>query len=1014
MPSRKKTKKLLSQLLEAQDFDLVVTRFVWMEAKYLLRIGRRCAMVKIQTDPYFICSRTVDREIIPNFIISQLEAQKLANPDARQIPFTPILNFIAVRSPDDGPAFPTSFQWQSRETHKTHFIFAYIDCRMPSRSYSVQELLSLRGRDVASDLRALADQDEELAKITAPANSRALRNPSEASAPKAPELLPTMEDQKETSASDSEELLYKGYASKLAASKPASRIASKFLAKTGTQPHVATPDDLLPQAEWMYRGRSGSEIAATEPLSAPTGLNAQQSEGFQRFYKAVSSPTHVRVTAGGRIVPNHRGPGSPTSKRAKDKEPEDEASANDAPQEHPGISAEQGRSVSMVAIPSHLYPPYHHPHFGPLNPPMPMMPMPMGVSMPPGFPFAAHAPAENTGAASSASMSKEPQNKENDPGQAPALSDADQGDSKIKISPPEQFDHSKPFLYNGQLMYPMPPSFAPPMGMPPMIPQPYIGSPRVPVFPGPVLGPVPPAASAVAPPPGFGRPHGMLPQFPGMSPGFPGPVHQMQPPHAPPISSIRPSDITSKQIESLRQALKYHEDQLQYNKHQIDEKEMDKTIQMLKSQIEHFQTLHRNQLVYEDKYYPKREKTREEMSKSATPTAPAFISSQPGSTEPKLGKKGSRESLRPAEGINSSRSNEAALHFSDRGTSSQSGGSQGSKAISYDAALAAPFRPRHTIIENHGAGKKDEAMEKRPIASGEQGYKSSSTASTDGCPQISSSDMALRNLKVDGDTIAGIPYLIGVLPSGEDLSTTHGQDYIYKRELTQDEERSRFLYWANAPASIRLGLPKFDGKDFYPLSPNPTSSGRSSSQSMHGRGSHCNNTRVNDPFRPLTPTPTSHATGSTAALSKENTPPHPDDHRVDRRTNPMNVNPRKLGENTGARILHNVLKRGAAGSNDALPSTLSSATAKGFLPQYAGAGSLLSPAYATSRPQQHVENRDALSDEDVVLNFIEARAKKDRRQVNDIGPGSLEQQFRNLAIGDAKDRSGRPAQWEGA
>lgn len=162
MPSRKKTKKLLSQLLEAQDFDLVVTRFVWMEAKYLLRIGRRCAMVKIQTDPYFICSRTVDREIIPNFIISQLEAQKLANPDARQIPFTPILNFIAVRSPDDGPAFPTSFQWQSRETHKTHFIFAYIDCRMPSRSYSVQELLSLRGRDVASDLRALADQDEEL------------------------------------------------------------------------------------------------------------------------------------------------------------------------------------------------------------------------------------------------------------------------------------------------------------------------------------------------------------------------------------------------------------------------------------------------------------------------------------------------------------------------------------------------------------------------------------------------------------------------------------------------------------------------------------------------------------------------------------------------------------------------------------------------------------------------------------------------------------------------------------
>src|SRR5690349_7452768 len=44
-------------------------------------------------------------------------------------------------------------------------------------------------------------------------------------------------------------------------------------------------------------------------------------------------------------------------------------------------------------------------------------------------------------------------------------------------------------------------------------------------------------------------------------------------PHAnPTITSIRPSEITKKQIEGLRSSLRYYEDQLQYNRHQIDEK----------------------------------------------------------------------------------------------------------------------------------------------------------------------------------------------------------------------------------------------------------------------------------------------------------------------------------------------------------------------------------------------------------------------------------------------------------
>lgn len=60
-------------------------------------------------------------------------------------------------------------------------------------------------------------------------------------------------------------------------------------------------------AHWQYRRRDSSDRSA-QPYSAPSGFAAQQSENFQRFYRAVVSPTHVRVTAGGRIVPNTRTP----------------------------------------------------------------------------------------------------------------------------------------------------------------------------------------------------------------------------------------------------------------------------------------------------------------------------------------------------------------------------------------------------------------------------------------------------------------------------------------------------------------------------------------------------------------------------------------------------------------------------------------------------------------------------------------------------------------------------------
>jgi hypothetical protein len=64
-----------------------------------------------------------------------------------------------------------------------------------------------------------------------------------------------------------------------------------------------------------------------------------------------------------------------------------------------------------------------------------------------------------------------------------------------------------------------------------------------------------------------------------------------------------------------------------------------------------------------------------------------------------------------------------------------------------------------------------------------------------------------------------VPYLVGTLPQGIHASQAKSTDLVYSRPLTDDEIRARYLYWGKAPRSVQSGLPKFDGKDFYPPSP---------------------------------------------------------------------------------------------------------------------------------------------------------------------------------------------------
>jgi len=78
-------------------------------------------------------------------------------------------------------------------------------------------------------------------------------------------------------------------------------------------------------------------------------------------------------------------------------------------------------------------------------------------------------------------------------------------------------------------------------------------------------------------------------------------------------------------------------------------------------------------------------------------------------------------------------------------------------------------------------------------------------------------DPAYPSINAQGMTSK--PYLVGALRAGCDPTLASDADYIYERELTEDELRARHLFWGNTPRSLQKGLPKFDGKDFYPPSP---------------------------------------------------------------------------------------------------------------------------------------------------------------------------------------------------
>lgn len=675
------------------------------------------------------------------------------------------------------------------------------------------------------------------------------------------------------------------------------------------------------------------------------------------------------MTAGGRIVPNTRG-SSPTAKSVKDKPAVDvepspapshenkSGTSQPALQPAPPIYPATAAAAAAAAAPR-LVPPF--------VPSLSLLPLAYPYGLPAGYPLTY--PALAAGQAHQQSLAHAATTNDSQAIIAGADGNVDEKIGGIKLSPPDQFDYTRPFLYNGQLIFP------PPLAYAQQIPGAYL---PINWLCGASLpaGVLPSAASGIAGLHGLAgvqgvhglagvngvaNPLGL--KSPYTAPPNPAVPLQMQTaPYnpsamqnlggqaqqqshaavAPPISSIRPSEITKKQLDSLRSALRYYEDQLQYNKHQIDEKHIEHQAQTVRAYISSFERTLKTQLATEELLYPKTEKTSEgngtsglrsgAASKSSSSSEGARNSNFDGGAKPTDGQRAGNQKM----GINPSKP------FTSSATSGNGhvpADDVRTFKIPSHAALAQPFQPQgmsYASGQSSGAEvdefyqdiqQPQEEVEKRLLAAssgfwgptyppttpknkadGSEGTAVSGvraapavsqaaapTVSQSGVPsaavnqvspaapptvpqsgvpsatvnhvsqaaapnvsqssspsatvkQVSqaahntSSQQPRKGLEPGRPGHPDVPYLVGTLPKGVNPRTAKDTDYQYHRELTPDEICARHLYWGKAPRSVTKGLPKFDGKHFYPPSPVKESPPPSPAPKFHGReipvGSH--------------------------------------------------------------------------------------------------------------------------------------------------------------------------------
>ncbi|KAI0101883.1 hypothetical protein GGR51DRAFT_574490 [Nemania sp. FL0031] len=1003
---RKITRRLYTKLKHAQAHDAPLPDPTIVEIKFYLKTSGRCRTVSIKDDDAFPAHQpTVSLAPYPQFITSQLEAQKIADQHRQSVQLAAVLLVLSeyfVANPTQTTSVPTLFLWNSTGSRRTFCLFAYLNNSMETRTYSAAELLGLRRSqtsEASHGLLAKLKADPEVEEVVSKEKGNATQAPIRA--PKKPKGI-------SSSSNESDEIVYRG----------------KSIPRQ--------PGQNGSNLQWKYRGRTGSEVTASEPLPAPTGLDKQSSEGFQRFFKAVVSPTHVRVTAGGRIVPNTRNSVSPTTKWDKERLPTDVQNQVESAN---GVKSETAFAPANNQVPPPIATPVYQPQpiiYQHMSMPVPFY-HPMQGSVQHGFAYP-YGFAPLSSAVSNTPYLPIPDMDQR--GQAAGVggrSNGGENDNRprrapITISPPDQFDQNRPFYVNGQLVFP--PTGLGPGPMHHMVPNPYYASgvmttaahpdPRIAAVNHPVSN-IPMSAGPTVP--------AQQPYIGGLDRN-PAPQRVLTPAAQasgtmPPLSSIRPSEITKKQLEGLRNSLKYYIGQLQFNRHQIDEPWVFAQAQKVRDNIKQFEHNLQMQIRFEMEHYPNLEPTPRHISELVmpcnTPSRPPSIrhtqasgSSHHGSIrsigphsglkhfqpqQPGMGHRGYHKPNRAAVGINSNKTDNSTAHIDaleaaviKRLSAPDATPEQKAMLEAITRPLNPKYDPKPSVAQQSSgdnSSSKDSSTQ-QGFAGEKKEMQGQTKLSTTYLPHqqgnrevakprgvYSANGNTSYVAPVNGSRLA-VPYLVGNYPPGTDPWTYQGHEFVYGRELTEAEKQARSVYWGKLP-SKGMGLPKFDGKDFYPASPQKATADNGRIQNMTSgqfdvelgfdpfRSSRdANSIRSYESGRrfskaiPIVAPPDidKKATAKMSTTSKAKANESAEElEKLSRSLQACKLSPHdessekypekkkspplsrraveRSSVKSGHELWQTMLKKGSTSGN-ALPGTISSATATGYLPQYAG------------------------------------------------------------------------------
>ncbi|KAJ2906926.1 hypothetical protein MKZ38_009789 [Zalerion maritima] len=943
---RKRKKYFLRRLRECQLLDIYLTGGFCMEMKHRFSTTSRIPTVHVVVDNTFRSPTNVSRHQIPSFIVSQLEAQSFIKTNKVKVPVNPPLYFVLATLSENPAsskdAYPTLFRWYLPDTHRSYWLFAFLSYAMTTTTYSVEQLLSLRNSISPTVEEVLSRIAKDEPDITAIGLAEMLT------------ILPYEEDVVRIRPTEVLRAINIGSTSNPAAKRVGrarvDTLSQAHNAKELTVPHQTQiqPQHLRNVAQQGYhehqashqtpqqasqassQERSGTETSPSEPLPKPTDFPVQEAKGFKKFYKAVVSPSHVRVTAGGRIVPNNRAPGSPTPKATR---PNPSASTaaifNNANPPHFPTAGASFPSVRPQATAYNTLPTAPAQVLPQLPTQIGYLPTEHGwVQVPIAFAPPGYAVMKTPFPAGSIY-----------PGVFPAAQP-----QKGAVEKDKESDVNQPGV----------PGITPAS----LVPGAYI--PQVASHPGLVI----PQAGGSMPsrrnpsPNSAARGGGYHPSMlmgtalsSALNLTMSSPVQSL----TPPASSIKASEITKCHIERMKEVIRYNEDQIQLNKHQVDEKALLEQNEQVKTLIETFQKTYEMQIKVEENFKSKDTAGHSDPSRSLGPNALARMSDPSGRhTGLDVESVGNRQARSHLSGNSSfglsldeprpsSRSgqpsrqqpiSQASHPYNVTGAEGQlnvkpTSGPQGhqtdlSKRSSWtslpiEAAAAAPFQPRSDLTPS------ERAYYAKPFES-----STGSEGQIDPSSRTFGIRKSGRHVTFGPDSGfqapgLGTPYLCGQLPRGGNPR----DGYVYNRELTEEEKQSRYLYWGRASRAARKGLPKFDGQHFYPPSP---SKERESVQGLF-QCAERGGPNVGTPQR-----------GEGAdQLCKMNVFGKIG-RSEDKEVPPSTSAPGQVSTRTSSEFLRNIIKKGPAGGN-ALPSTVSSTTALGVLPQYAGhAAASLTPA----------------------------------------------------------------------